>query len=247
MDFDFSIKTQADYNQFVQFLKSVSKNETIEDHERHVKILNTNQKVIAIAMALIRKTAHKIFKNGYEEFLKLSLENDFQNEFYEETLIQGLVIAEIQDFEIQKKYLDLWVHKIDNWSTCDSVVSTMKNLKIMNDKKIAFDYFYDLCFSKSEFVSRFGIVVLMTYFLDDDFIDEVLKMCEQVKSDAYYVGMAIAWLLSFAFMKFKEKTYKLFESKTLSKFVQNKAISKCRDSFQILKADKENLINYRIK
>ena len=59
MDFDFSIKTQADYNQFVQFLKSVSKNETIEDHERHVKILNTKQKVIAIAMALIRKTAHK--------------------------------------------------------------------------------------------------------------------------------------------------------------------------------------------
>ena len=87
----------------------------------------------------------------------------------------------------------------------------------------------------------------MTCFLEDEFIDQILGMCEKVKSDAYYVNMALAWLLSFAFMKFKEKTYQVFEKRNLSKFVQNKAISKCRDSFQVENQDKENLINYRIK
>lgn len=247
MDFDFCIKTKTDYENFVKFLKSVSKNETIEDHERHVKILNTKQKVIAVAMALIRKTAHKIFKNGYEEFLKLSLKNDYKTEFYEETLIQGLVIAEIKNLDEQKQYFEKWICKIDNWSTCDTVVSTMKGLKKSNNKQSFFDYYLNLCFSENEFVSRFGIVALMACFLEDEFIDEILKMCVSVLSDAYYVNMALAWLLSFAFMKFKEKTYELFERRELSKFVQNKAISKCRDSFQVSKEDKENLINYRIK
>ena len=134
VDFDFKIKSKADYQNFIKFLKSVSKNETIEDHERHVKILNTKQEVIAISMANIRAVAKKIFKNGYEEFLKLSLENDYKSEFYEETLIQGLVIAEIKDLEIQKKYFEKWICKIDNWSTCDSVVSTMKGLKNSKEK-----------------------------------------------------------------------------------------------------------------
>lgn len=247
MDFDFKIETQDDYQKFLQILKSVSKNESVEYHERHVKILNTKQQVIAISMANIRKFAKKIFKNGYESFLNLSLEKDYKSEFYEETLIQGLVIAEIKDLEIQKEYFEKWICKIDNWSTCDSVVSTMKGLKNSKEKSKHFKFYYDLCFSSKEFVSRFGIVVLMTAFLEDEFIDKVLTMCEQVKSDDYYVNMAIAWLISFAFMKFKEKTYKLFEKKTFSKFVQNKAICKCRDSFQVEKEDKENLINFRIK
>lgn len=198
-------------------------------------------------MANIRAIAKKIFKNGYEEFLKLSLENDYKTEFYEETLIQGLVIAEIKNLDEQKAYLGKWICKIDNWSTCDSVVSTMKTLKNSSEKQKHIEFYLNLCFSKQEFVSRFGIVTLMTCFLEDEFIDQILDMCEKVKSDAYYVNMALAWLLSFAFMKFKEKTYQVFEKRNLSKFVQNKAISKCRDSFQVENQDKENLINYRIK
>lgn len=245
--FDYKIENKNDYEEFLKDLQLLSKNETIEDHERHIAILNTKQKVIAISMANIRKFAKKIFKAGYEKFLEISLPNNFHDEFYEETLIQGLVIAEIKDLEKQKEYFKKWMHKIDNWSTCDTVVSTMKGLKNSKDKNKHFESYYGLCFDKNEFVSRFGIIVLMTCFLEDAFIDKILEMCETVKSDAYYVNMALAWLLSFAFMKFKEKTYELLNKKTLSKFVQNKAISKCRDSFRVDKQDKENLIKFRIK
>ena len=247
MEFDFKIASKNDYERFVCYLKSVSKNETIEDKKRHVAILNTKQDVIAIAMSNIRKIAKKIFKNGYEWFLDYSLKNNYATEFYEETLIQGLVIAEIKDLKKQRELFNVWVNKIDNWSTCDTVVSTMKSLKSSDIKKDYFEFYLNLCYSNKEFVSRFGIIVLMTCFLEECFIDQILEMCENVKSEAYYVNMGLAWLLSFSFMKFKEKTYELFERKTLSKFVQNKAICKCRDSFRVSDEDKQTLINYRIK
>lgn len=245
--FNYKITDDNDYQNFILFLKSVSKNETIENHKRHIAILNTKQEVIAIAMSKIRDIAKKIFKNGYQKFLEIGLAKSDKDEFYEETLIQGLVIASLKDLNEQKTYFEKWVIKIDNWSTCDSTVSTMKTLKNSENKEDYFDYYLSLCYSDKEFVSRFGIIVLMTCFLEEKYIDKILLMCEQVKNSAYYVQMAIAWLLSFAFMKFKEKTYNLFQKKTLAKFVQNKAICKCRDSFQVEKQDKENLINFRIK
>ena len=247
MDFDFKITDDASYQIFLNYLKSVSKNETIEDKKRHIAILNTKQDVIAIAMSTIRKIAKKIFKNGYDEFFNFSLKNDYKKEFYEETLIQGLVIAEIKDLNLQAKLFNTWVQKIDNWSTCDTVVSTMKGLKNSKLKNDYFAHYSSLCYSKDEFVSRFGIIVLMTCFLEEEYVDDILKMCEKVKHDGYYVKMAVAWLLSYAFVKFKQKTYDFLGQKVLDKFTQNKAISKCRESFRVEKQDKENLLNYKIK
>ena len=247
MDFNFVVKTKQDYANFIKYLKSISKGETIEDKVRHIAILNTKQDVIGITMANIRKTAKQIFKNGYQDFLDICLGCDYKQELYEETLIQGLVIAEIKDLAKQKELLSVWVHKIDNWSTCDSVVSTMKSLKNSTDKNKYFDFYLNLCFSKKEFVSRFGIIVLMVNYLENEYIDQILDMCKKVKSEHYYVKMGVAWLVSFAFIKFKDKTKPLLESRVLDKFTQNKSISKCRDSYQVSKEDKDLLVAYRIK
>lgn len=244
---DFVIQNQNNYDEFVEYLKSVSKNETIEDKKRHISILNTSQDVVAIAMSNIRKVAKKIFKAGYDKFLEIGLNRDYKIEYYEETLIQGLVIAEMKDIVKQCELIECWTNKIDNWSTCDSVVSTMKNLKNSQCKADVFKFYLDLCFSKSEFVSRFGIVCLMVNFLEKEFIDQILDMCQKVKNDAYYVKMAIAWLLSMAFVKFREKTFLLLKTQTLDKFIQNKTISKCRDSYQVARDDKEMLKGLRIK
>ena len=56
-------------------------------------------------MANIRDFAKKISKTCSEDFLELSVSKSKDEEFYEETLIQGLVIAEIKNF--QKKHLFL--------------------------------------------------------------------------------------------------------------------------------------------
>ena len=240
--FNFKIENQTDYEEFVSYLLSISKNESIEDKKRHEAIINTKQKVIAISMANIRKTAKQIFKNGYEKFLEIGLGRSFEDEFYEETLIQGLVVAEIKDLEKQKVFFEIWVKKIDNWSTCDSTTSSFKKIKM---DEVYFDWLYKKCFEKEEFVSRFGITMLMNHYIDKEHLNKLFEMCEMVKSEYYYIKMAKAWLLSYCFMKFRNETLEFLKRNTLDKFVHNKTISKCRDSYQISIEDKELLKTIR--
>ena len=82
MDFDFKIQCVEDYQKYIDYLKSLSKNESVEHKARHVAILNTKQDVIAISMASIRKTAKQIFRNGYDWFLEYSLIQNYKDEYY---------------------------------------------------------------------------------------------------------------------------------------------------------------------
>ena len=112
------------YSIFLNLLKSLSKTESVENHARHVKILNTQLPVYALSMANIRLVAKNIFKGNYMNFLTVVKTNS-----YEEVTIEGLVIAQIKDLNLQTQLLANWTTKIDNWSSCDTVVSSLKALK----------------------------------------------------------------------------------------------------------------------
>ena len=239
---EISINNEKEYQDYVNIIKSFSKNESVSYLERHKAILNTHQEVIGVAMANIRKLAKQVFKGGYDSFLEISLPKTIMSQTYEETLIEGLVIAQIKSTEIQFKYLEKWLPKIDNWATCDSTTSSFKHLK-MNDE--CFPWFYEKCFSSEEFVARFGITIVMNNFLDKKYLDKIFDMCETVKNDAYYVKMAIAWLVSFCFMKYRDETLEFLKKGSLDKFTHNKSISKCRDSYQVSPEDKELLKSLR--
>ena len=239
---DFSIKSEADYTKLVEYLYSIRKVESDYHRSRHLKIINTHKYVISCTTKDIRDIAKKIYKSGYEDYLKVA-----QFSTYEETLIYGLVIAGIKDIDEMVSRLPKFIEHIDTWAECDTVVSSMKSLHKSPKKAQYFDYFYQMCFSKSEFEARFGIVTLMVYYLEPEYIDRVLYMCESIQNHAYYVDMAVAWLISFAFMKFKSQTYDLLGRRVLTPFVQNKSICKCRDSYQVDPVDKEKLILFRLK
>ncbi len=242
MEFNFKFNSKSDYAEFLKYLETVSKTESVEQKERHKSILNTTREIYCVSMAELRKIAKQISKTDPHGYLKY-----VQNNSYEEVLIWGLVAVSLPTLDDQIIELEKYKEVADSWALIDSVTSSMKLLKKSNEKDKYFDYFINLCYSEKEFVSRLGIVTLMTNYLEDDYIDKIYKMCEEVKNEAYYVQMGMAWLISFGFIKFKDKTYKLLEKRTLLKFTQNKAICKCRDSFQVSSEDKEKLIEYRIK
>ena len=229
---------------FKKILLSNKKYENELDKERHARIINTKREIIGVSMANIRKIAKTISKENCQEFLEFSKNRNFLEEYYEEILIEGLVIANLKDFENMTNNLSWWLKKIDSWAFVDSVCSTMKVLKNYQDEKY-FDYFYNLCYSNQEFVARFGIISIMCNYLNEKYIDRIIYMCKNVANDAFYVQMGIAWLVSVCFVKFREKTFELIKSKTLSKFVQNKSISKCHDSYRIKREDKELLKKFR--
>ena len=101
-----------------------------------------------------------------------------------------------------------------------------------------FDYVEKHILTDEGFYLRFCIITLMDYFLPEK-LNYILKTLEKIDGKGYYNDMAIAWLLSVAFVKNRDETFEYLNCDKLSNFTHNKTISKIRDSFRVSAEDKE--------
>ena len=99
------------------------------------------------------------------------------------------------------------------------------------------------------FTRRLGFIIMLKLVGSDTIQDILSSIAGKTNESEYYVNMAIAWLLAECFTKCRNETYKFINTRheVLSKFVINKAICKCRDSYRISDEDKEMLQRYRKK
>lgn len=169
---------------------------------------------------------------------------DESHRYYEEYMLHGLLIANLNDSALSYRYLEKFLPKIDNWAICDTVVSSLK--KLAKNKSALYDKILVWIKSDEVYTVRFGIVCLLAYFVKNEYIDKLIDIILSVKTDEYYINMALAWLISVMLVKNYRETLPLIESKTLTKFVQNKAIDKARDSRRIDQTKKEYLKKYKI-
>ena len=101
--------------------------------------------------------------------------------------------------------------------------------------------------SPETYTCRFGLEMLMTHYLDDEFKKEYLDIPVRVKSEEYYVNMMIAWFFATALAKQWDSTIVYIENKKLSKWTHNKTIQKAIESNRISKEQKEYLRSLKIK
>lgn len=228
------------YSQIIEELKNIVDSKMAAD-PMHAKILNTKQKVLGVRTPKLREFARHVYKNATKEAI-LALKDNF----WEETLLAGFILGHNKDISESFEQLKKFSKRIDNWATCDQTCSSLKVFK-KDVKNKYFEDFIKLSFSNSEFVARVGLIMLMLYYLKPECIDKILHILPQITNHAYYVDMAVAWFISYALVKFPEKTIGLLQQKKLTKFVQNKAICKCRDSFRVDKSIKDMLVEYRIR
>lgn len=159
---------------------------------------------------------------------------------YEELLIKSFVVAKLKtDDETKRADVRNIVAAIDNWANCDMFVARCKF--IGKDREKWFDYLTEYLESDKEYDLRFAIVAMMTYYLTDEYIDRVLALSSKVKSDKYYVKMAVAWLMATALCKFPDKALDVIKSNVLDVWTHNKALQKARESFRIDKSQKDYL------
>ncbi len=229
-----------EYNEIIENLKELI-DEKFASDPMHAKILNTHQCVLGVRTHALREFAKNLCKNA-----QMGTILPLKDNYWEETLIAGISIAYIKDIDKVYKELTAFCTRIDNWATCDQVCSSLKIFK--KDKQNQYlDKFVDMCYSNNDWTARVGIVMLMLYYLKPECIDKVLETMQNISNHSYYVDMAVAWLISYSVISFPDKAIKLLKNKTLTKFVQNKAISKSRDSCRVSQEIKEELIKYRIK
>ena len=207
--------------------------------EFHSGLCPNVDKIIGVRVPQLKELAKQIAKEDYKKFLI-----HVKDEYYEELALHGLVIGYAKmSIEDTFDYLKKFVPKINSWAVCDV---TCANLKITKKyRKEMWEFLETYIHSNKEYEIRFAVVMYLNYYLDDEYIDEILKRIDKVENKEYYVQMAIAWLISFAYIKQKDKTIKYLEKNSLDKFTQNKAIQKIRESYRVSKEEKENLLKYK--
>ena len=215
-----------------------------EDYRKfQSKLCPGTDNIIGVRVPKIRKLAQEIVKENPRKFLDETI--DKENIYYEENMLQGLVIALSKDIEICDimNYLDKFVPKIDNWAVCDIVCSSMK--KTSKHKKEMWNYLEKFILSKREFELRFAIVMYIDYYLIDEYIDEVLKRIDKIDSNQYYVNMATAWLISVAYVKYPRKTIEFLNNSNISDKTYNMALQKIIESNKVNKEEKERFRNMK--
>ena len=199
----------------------------------HSRLCPNTDNIIGVRLPLLRQLAKEIAKGDWRNFLSNSKE-----EYYEEILINGLVIAYAKcDVEERLNYIESFVPKIDNWAICDSFCNTLKFVN--KNKEIMWEFIQPYLRSYNEFEIRFAVVIILNYYITEDYIDLVLKTLDNIKHDGYYVKMAVAWAISMCFVKFEEKTMAYLKDNSLDDFTYNKSLQKICETLRIDKNTKE--------
>ncbi|MNO29702.1 DNA alkylation repair enzyme [compost metagenome] len=187
--------------------------------------------VLGVRLPELRKIAKALLKDNWRAYLQENL-RCLENEYFEEIMIQGMLIGYLKtDIEEILQYIADFVPKINNWSVCDSFCI---GLKFTNKNKgRVWSFLQKYLTSTQEYELRFGVVMLLNFFIDEEHIDEVLRLLNRIEHEGYYVKMAVAWALSICFIKLPEQTMVLLSDNSLDDFTYNKALQKMTESYRI--------------
>lgn len=197
------------------------------------------EKFIGVRVPEVRKLAKKLIK---EEEWKGFL-NELPHEYYDENMLHGLLISEIKDYDACIAEVDKFLVHVDNWAVCD----IMSPKIFAKNKNKLLEKIREWAESKDTYTCRFGIEMLMSHYLDDDFAPEYLDIVAEVRSMEYYVNMMIAWFFATALAKQWDATIPYVEKHRLDTWTHNKTISKAIESYRITDNQKAYLRTLKIK
>lgn len=162
----------------------------------HQKLVPEVENLLGVRIPALRQLARELARGDWRGYLAAA-----QTDTYEETMLQGLVLgcAKMEPDELFERLRE-FIPKIGNWAVNDSVCAGLKLVKKHRAETLAFlrPYFA----GGEEFEVRFAVVMLMDYYIDEEYIGEVLSLLGAVRHEGYYVKMAVAWALSVCYVKF---------------------------------------------
>ena len=197
------------------------------------------ERVIGVRTPALRKLAKTLRGSGEaEEFLKA-----LPHEFFEENNLHAFLLCEMKDFEACVQAVEDFLPYVDNWATCDQMSPGV----FRKNKQALLPHIRRWIASEQCYTRRFGIGMLMSHFLDEDFREEYLSLVSDIRSEEYYVNMMIAWYFATALAKQYEAALPYLENRRLDPWVHNKAIQKALESFRVSDGHKTYLKTLKIR
>ena len=196
------------------------------------------EKVIGVRTPDLRKLAKEIYKSDTaKDFL-----NVLPHYYYEENNLHGFLIEQIKDYNECVTHLKRFLPFVDNWATCDGirpkVLLKHKDLLVLTVK--------EFLSSNEIYVKRFAIITAMRAFCGNDYNGEIACLIADVRSNEYYVNMAIGWFFATLLAKNPTQALSFIKQKRLNEKAHNLAIKKARESLRVSAELKSELLKYKI-
>lgn len=207
----------------------------------HAKLIPTvdKEKVIGIRTPMLRKFAKEFGKTEESEmFLQVR-----PHQYYEENNLHGLLIEQIRDYDKCLEEMEHFLPYIDNWATCDMLALRV----VKGHLEVFIREVYRWIGSEKTYTIRFGISMLMRYYLDEEFKPEYPEKVAAIRSEEYYVNMMRAWYFATALAKQYKQVLPFLEERRMDIWTNNKTIQKAIESYRITPEQKEYLRTLRIR
>lgn len=205
------------------------------------KLLPTlpRDRVIGVRTPVLRKLAKQLRETPEAAQFLAAL----PHRYFEENNLHGFLIEQIQDFDACVAELNRFLPYVDNWATCDQM--SPKVLKKDLPRLLAQIKIWIA--SEHTYTVRYGVGMLMRYFLDEAFCPAYLQWVAEIQTEEYYVNMVAAWFFAEALVRQYDAAVCYLEQHRLSTWVHNKAIQKARESFRISPMQKAYLQTLKVK
>ena len=196
------------------------------------------ESIIGVRTPQLRSIAKRFGKNaGINEFLSA-----LPHEYHEQNFVHAYIAESIGDFDSAVKTIEAFLPYVTNWAVCDSMTPRIFAKHTGELLPIIKKWLQ----SAHPYTVRFGLRMLMCFYLEKEFASEINALAASVCSEEYYVNMMQAWYFATALAKQYDSTVPFVEEHRLSPWVHNKTIQKAVESFRITAEQKAHLKTLRL-
>lgn len=214
--------------------------------EFHIRLLPGTEGIMGVRTPELRKLARELVKEGWQDYIK-ELSGAWKREgqgeagvYYDEIILWALCICGgSRDWETAKAYVEEFVPAINNWASCDIFCGSLK--LTARYKEQVWEFIQPYLMSDEEYKIRFGLVMLLNHFADQEHVEDALKVMDKINHQGYYVKMALAWAVSVYFVKCRETVMEYLKDSRLEDWTYNKALQKIGESYRVDKETKARI------
>lgn len=178
----------------------------------------------------LKRVAKEMVKENRWDFFKQA------HTYYDEEMVHIYMITYCKDYNFMLKNLRNIIPLINNWAMCDQLVINLKMVKA--HKEDIMSLLEEYRYSNQEYEVRFVLVMLLCLYCEEAYLDYIFEVIDTCFQDAYYIRMAIAWLLCECMTKYKERTLKYLTNTNIDDWTYNKAIRKMLESYKFSAEEK---------
>ena len=188
----------------------------------------------------LRQLARKIARQDY-----MILQNETLLETFELRLLHAFVLGYARDtLPNLLQHFAQFIPYVNDWAICDSLCQNFTIARIYPQQ--VWDFLIPYSRAQQEFEIRIVAIMLLSHYLNDEYLDLVLRVLDSLKAEKYYAQMGVAWALATICAKYPAQCLLYLQSpNNLNHTTFRMAVRKICESFRVSEIIKQKVKNLK--